>query len=158
MKRCTPVIILLLSVAPLFGDGPPVNHTMRVDREGTRSESRHGYLVIGEQALPDFFWTVIAAGKQYSFHQRKNLWGDDGYFPAADLKLIEQNPEKISSGDLKDGFTVGEKRKAGTPADWIYLEWTGGAGFASPTGVVPLIEALALKPIPRFLRMELMKD
>jgi hypothetical protein len=149
MRKIIFIALTFLACGFVYGDDLKVEHKMTVDNEGSRSEARHGYLLINGKAVPDFFWTVVAAGQHFVFHQRKNIWGDDGYFPLNLPVDIATAKVKITKDDLKQGFYIGKDRKPGTPANWLYLEWKNGAGFCAADRLIELIDLLALVPIPR---------
>jgi hypothetical protein len=149
MRKTIFFILACFALTSVWGDDLKIEHKVTVDNEGSRSEARHGYLLLNGKAMPDFFWTVVAANQHFIFHQRKNMWGDDGYFPLKVAVDIGTAKVKFTKDDLKQGYYMGKDKKPGTPANWLYLEWKNGAGFCAPDRLVELIDDLALVPIPR---------
>jgi hypothetical protein len=162
MQKTLFFVLACLVLTSVRGDGADlkIEHKFTLDREGTRSEARHGNLLINGKAVPDFFWTVVAADQHFVFHQRKNMWGDDGYFPLNLPLNISAAKAGITKDDLTQGFYKGKDKKPGTPADWLYLEWKDGAGFSAPERLIDLIDFFVLAPIPRSVTGldDLMKD
>lgn len=145
-------VILLSGCTTPPGNGETLSllHKVRVEREGTRSESRHGYLIINGQALPDNFYAVQYQGRLYRFSQRNNLWGDDGYFPVPEPIVFQPTAEAFGDQDLARGWYDGEKLKVKTPADWLFVEWRGGRAFVAHNRIAEMIRFLELPLLERY--------
>ena len=54
------------------GPNVAIKHTITYTRKGSRSEARHGHLIINDWELPDVFTYVICGDRVYKFYQRSN--------------------------------------------------------------------------------------
>lgn len=134
-------------------------HLITYSRKGTRSEAKHGHLTIDNRKIPDVFSLVISGGKTYKFHQRKFMWGLDGYFPVEFKKedIIKISSNKISLQDIQKGWYMGKEVREDTPSDWFYAEWDSGSAFIAPDAIAKIILEFDLKKIPRCKRPILQK-
>ncbi|RPJ08064.1 MAG: hypothetical protein EHM28_05330 [Spirochaetaceae bacterium] len=151
MKTALFYIMTFLVLSCLTGEQAEldIEHKVRIDQEGTRSESRHGYLIINGKALPDNFSVVAYDGVKYIFSQRQNMWGDDGYFPLQKALAFEPATQVFRNEDLALGWYEGSKVKKGTPVNWLYVEWSGGACFVSIDRIEDLIVQYKIPAIRR---------
>ncbi|SHE35691.1 hypothetical protein SAMN02745206_00185 [Desulfacinum infernum DSM 9756] len=121
-----------------------IDHYLTYTNKGTRSEARHGHLVVNGKEIPWCFDRVAAAGRSFSFRVRTNLWGDDGYFPDASPWSERTARTDIAPSELTRGYYVGDERLSGTPSSWIFVEWSGkGAkrsAFVDPLMIERLIQ------------------
>ena len=131
-------------------------HRITYDAKGTRSEARHGFVLINGRMLEDVFLIVSWDEVVYRFYQRKNRWGKDGYFPGGAVD-IELSKERISKEELERGWVAGNKKLKGIPPAWIYAGWEKGSAFVSPDKIAGLISALGLKAIERDLNKPQLK-
>jgi len=115
---------------------------------GTRSEARHHYLEIEGERIPDVFSKVVYKGLSFTFGSRKYHWGDDGYLRGSDAE-VTGSPSPISAEQLERGWYEGGGILQGTPENWIYGEWKGGALLAAPEKLGWAVETLDLPVIPR---------
>ena len=115
---------------------------------GSRSEARHHYLEIEGERIPDVFSKVVYKGLSFTFGSRKYHWGDDGYLRGSDAE-VTGSPSPISAEQLERGWYEGGGILQGTPENWIYGEWKGGALLAAPEKLGWAVETLDLPVIPR---------
>lgn len=139
---------------------PDIEHNVTFSHKGTRSEAKHGHLIINGSEIPDVFTLVFTGERAYKFYQRTHLWGRDGYFPAKSAKIpeIKQSEAEISSESLKKGWYTGKEKLKGTPPCWVYVEWEGGNAFVSPDSIEKMAGALNLKKIQRWKTPPLRKN
>jgi hypothetical protein len=98
---------------------------------GSRSEARHHFVEIHGVLVPDFFSRLKYKNYAFQFVSRNYLWGDDGYVRTEEFSLSE-SASPVTEEQLKKGWYQGTERLAGTPEDWVWGEWNGGALFAAP--------------------------
>lgn len=131
-----------------------IKHRVNYTNKDTRSEARHGYLVVGGYTIPDVFIFVTCRAKTYKFMQRRYGWGNDGYFPVEKIS-IESADAKISQSELERGWYEGVEKKKQTPKCWLYVKWDGGAAFVAPGSMKDFIQAHDLGTIPRMKMQKL---
>ncbi len=132
-----------------------LEHRITYDAKGTRSESRHGYLYVDGNAVPDVFQLVYDGQKYYSFRTRSNMWGDDGYHVAYRDLEIPRSDKSVTAQEFDRGWYLGKKKKSGTPKHWIYVEWNQESAFTAPSALTSMAEDLNLRPINRVARLKL---
>ena len=168
MKNMLKLLVLFFTVFLVFpavpapgqtsGENPEepeiitVSEDVRILRyysaRGTRSEARHHYLEIEGERIPDVFSKVVYKGLSFTFGSRKYHWGDDGYLRGSDAE-VTGSPSPISAEQLERGWYEGGGILQGTPENWIYGEWKGGALLAAPEKLGWAVETLDLPVIPR---------
>jgi len=168
MKNMLKLLVLFFTVFLVFpavpapgqtsGENPEepeiitVSEDVRILRyysaRGTRSEARHHYLEIEGERIPDVFSKVVYKGLSFTFGSRKYHWGDDGYLRGSDTE-VTGSPSPISAEQLERGWYEGGGILQGTPENWIYGEWKGGALLAAPEKLGWAVETLDLPVIPR---------
>jgi hypothetical protein len=168
MKNMLKLLVLFFTVFLVFpavpapgqtsGENPEepeiitVSEDVRILRyysaRGTRSEARHHYLEIEGERIPDVFSKVVYKGLSFTFGSRKYHWGDDGYLRGSDAE-VTGSPSPISAEQLERGWHEGGGILQGTPENWIYGEWKGGALLAAPEKLGWAVETLDLPVIPR---------
>ena len=168
MKNMLKLLVLFFTVFLVFpavpapgqtsGENPEepeiitVSEDVRILRyysaRGTRSEARHHYLEIEGERIPDVFSKVVYKGFSFTFGSRKYHWGDDGYLRGSDAE-VTGSPSPISAEQLERGWHEGGGILQGTPENWIYGEWKGGALLAAPEKLGWAVETLDLPVIPR---------
>jgi len=168
MKNILKLLVLFFTVFLVFpavpapgqtsGENPEepeiitVSEDVRILRyysaRGTRSEARHHYLEIEGERIPDVFSKVVYKGLSFTFGSRKYHWGDDGYLRGSDAE-VTGSPSPISAEQLERGWYEGGGILQGTPENWIYGEWKGGALLAAPEKLGWAVETLDLPVIPR---------
>lgn len=168
MKNMLKLLVLFFTVFLVFpavpapgqtsGENPEepeiitVSEDVRILRyysaRGTRSEARHHYLEIEGERIPDVFSKVVYKGLSFTFGSRKYHWGDDGYLRGSDAE-VTGSPSPISAEQLERGWYEGGGILQGTPENWIYGEWKGGALLAAPEKLGWAVKTLDLPVIPR---------
>ena len=160
------IIVFIILILPLTctGKAKRISPVMKVEsaifieryvtytHRGSRSQRKHGRLRVKGVELPDIFRLVMQGKRAYRFHQRKRMWGRDGYFPARPPG-IRESEKTISKSDLRKGWYTGDMRLKGTPLYWIYVEWNSGKGFVDPGRIDEMQRALNIKRIPRMRMM-----
>ena len=149
------VILFLLKIDAGFsmGKSPVLEHRITYSHKNTRSEARHGHLLINGYEIPDIFSLVIFQESVFKFYQRKQIWGMDGYFPVdktAGISSIEESSADIGPDVMSKGWYEGKEKLAGTPADWLYVEWKEGAAFLSSEKIKNFASEHNLETIPRW--------
>lgn len=139
-KRIIVFAAVLMLVACKTGGGPTVSHEITYSAKGTRSEARHGHLLVDGIEVPWVFSRVVCGPTFYVLQFRGNLWGDDGYWPDASASAPSEAGTQIPVGSLKKGYFLSSKRLAGTPAGWIWVQWgSDKAAFVAPDRLEQLI-------------------
>jgi len=152
MRRTAVGVILLLAIGTQFSCAArqvEIHHYLTYTNKGTRSEARHGHLVVHGKEIPWCFDRVSAAGQSFSFRVRTHLWGDDGYFPDGSPWSEKKGPAGPTPLELTRGYYVGGERLAGTPSSWIFVEWNDKdakkrSAFVDPLKIERLIEDFQL--------------
>ena len=123
-----------------------LQHNIKYSNKGTRSEARHGFLVTDTGVrIPECF-TYVSDNKQgYTYLERKNPWGDSGYFPAVENKAVSVSSKQISPEDIKRGWYKSSVKFSGTPGSWLYGESESGSYFFDAGSVDDLITNEKLK-------------
>ncbi len=127
-----------------------VNHSVIYSRKGTRSESRTGNLKINGIEIPRNFTMVIAKGKVYHFKPKTTLWGNNGYWPSAEIDVKSRTNSSgifLSEKDLKRGWSEGSIVYTDTPCGWIYVEWEHGKAMVSIHKINKLIKTRNIKSL-----------
>lgn len=155
---CIPVLCLLAGCrhSHPVPTGPVLEHRISYSAKGTRSEARHGALFYKGQAVPDVYEAVVDHQVTYRFRTRNEMWGDDGYHPGPRLDPAPPVEEGFRPADRETGWYSSSGRKPGTPADWVYVEWSGGSAFVAPDRLGVLAESQNLNPISRIGREQLL--
>lgn len=132
--------LAILMLVACAGRPASIEHYLTYTAKGTRSEARHGHLVVDGQELPWAFSTVTCGAQTFSLHLRTHLWGTDGYFPEATSRVIPADEHPVSEASLARRYYLGDRRKAATPENWIFVTWPdGGAAFVAPDAIDALI-------------------
>jgi len=153
-------LLLSCSSAPVINSAPVTDGKIRISHDvsyrnkGSRSESRSGYLTIDGIILPDCFTLVVVDGKSYMFLQRKQRWGNDGYFPEEDQKKYNavNSNELISDSDIKRGWLYADRIMKNMPNGWIFVKWESGSAVVMPSKISEMINEKKIKTLPRFIR------
>ncbi len=147
------ILLLIIGNGYSMGKSPAMEHRITYSHKDTRSESKHGHLFINGVEIPDVFTLVISRDGAYRFHRRQQLWGMDGYFPAekaADIFTVKESSTGIGAEATSRGWYEGKEKLAGTPDEWLYVEWEEGSVFLSPDKIKDFVSARNLKTIPRW--------
>lgn len=128
-----------------------VEHRITYTNKDTRSEARHGHLYISGNKLPDVFTSVIYRDRLYKFHQRTDMWGMDGYFPAEAEACVQANAsgKTVTIEDLDRGWYLGKEALSGTPCSWMQVKWDDNSAFVVPEKAAEMAKVLNLKIILR---------
>ena len=74
--------------------------------------------------------SYAADNKQgYTYLERKNPWGDSGYFPAAEFKAVTPSNKQIHPNTLKRGWYKSTAKFSGTSGTWLFGESESGFYF-----------------------------
>ena len=137
---------------------PKFKHTITYTRKGSRSESRHGQLLINGNPVADAFNIVSHGTIAYKFYQRKNLWGLDGYFPI-EIPTIEKpdldSQEEFAADMLDLGWHLGNVRYKNTPQCWIFVQWGKGSAFVDAGKLDAFVNYMKLKKLPRQVSVQM---
>ncbi|MBP7344697.1 MAG: hypothetical protein KA982_08230 [Clostridia bacterium] len=152
-------LLLSCSSAPVINSAPVTDGKIRISHDvsyrnkGSRSESRSGYLTIDGIILPDCFTLVVVDGKSYMFLQRKQRWGNDGYFPSEDKKYspVRKIDKSMTDSDIARGWCNSEGIMKNMPNGWIFVKWENGSAVVMPSKIPVLIAEKKIKPLPRFI-------
>jgi hypothetical protein len=129
------ILCMIFAASALYADRPVplLDEKITYSNKGTRSEASHHDLLVNGKAIPDTFRLVWQEGRLYRFHQRRHIWGSDGYVPLREAPAgIPQSDKTISDQDTKRKWYLGSARLIDTPLHWAYVEWEGGAAFVDP--------------------------
>lgn len=126
-----------------------MSHWVTYSAKGTRSEARHGFIEIEGYTVPDVFTCLVYNGIGVTFSSRSYHWGDDGYWPSAMLAAPEVEGPPLSETEEKTGWKITDKRPAGLPENWVYVEWEEGAAFVAPDRLKDFVEKMELPLILR---------
>jgi len=126
-----------------------MSHWVTYSAKGTRSEARHGFIEIEGYTVPDVFTCLVYKDIGVTFSSRSYHWGDDGYWPSAMLAAPEVEGPPLSETEEKTGWKITDKRPAGLPENWVYVEWEEGAAFVAPDRLKDFVEKMELPLIPR---------
>jgi hypothetical protein len=131
-----------------------------VDREGSRSEIRHYFLMFAGKTLPETFTLVVCSSNGMAYYfASSDGFKDDGYIPMfTDFGDFYEFPDPVADigpGDLELGYYLGGKPKAGTPTTWIYVESGDFRAFIDPGKADEIAETFGLTPLPRKAGLEL---
>ncbi len=123
-----------------------LQHNIKYSNKGTRSEARQGFLVTDTGLrIPECF-TYIADNRQgYTYLERKNPWGDSGYFPVTENKAPTVSNKQIPPEILQRGWYKSSAQFSGTPGTWLYGESESGSYFFDAANVQDLIVNEKLK-------------
>ncbi len=142
MGRRMIALAAMLVLAACMAGGPGVSHEITYTAKGTRSEARHGHLFVDGREVPWVFSRVACGESSYRLRFRSNLWGDDGYWPEVPAYAPPEEGTFLPAASLKEGYFRSLGRPAGTPADWIWVQWgKGQAAVVAPDRIEQLIEA-----------------
>ena len=132
---------VVLVLAGCMTGSPMVSHDITYTAKETRSEARHGHLFVDSYEVPWVFSRVSCGQTSYVLRFRSNLWGDDGYWPEVPAYTPAEKGTPIPAGSIKKGYFRALKRPAGTPDDWIWVQWgKDQAAFVAPGRMDALIE------------------
>lgn len=128
------LLLFLLKIDAGFsmGKSPSIEHSITYSNKGTRSEAKHGHLFIHGKEIPDIFTLVFYREQVFKFHQRTQLWGNDGYFAIEGAQgkiILKESSAEIGRDSLSRGWYNGKEKLSGTPANWLYVEWDEGTAF-----------------------------
>ncbi len=126
-----------------------MSHWVTYSAKGSRSEARHGFIEIEGYTVPDVFTSLVYKGIGVTFSSRSYHWGDDGYWPSAKVAVPEVEGPSLSETDKETGWKITDKRPAGLPENWVYVEWEEGAAFVAPDRLKDFVEKMGLPLIPR---------
>jgi hypothetical protein len=139
-KNCLLVFVILL-IAGCSSQTVEVNHFLTYSAKGTRSEARHGHLIVNGKEMPWAFKQIAVNGKSYSLHFRSNLWGDDGYHPDGVVLVPEKGDETVASETLEKGYWLGAERPENIPQHWLFVTWgQRSSAFVAPGAIDKLIK------------------
>lgn len=123
-----------------------LQHVIKYSNKGTRSEARQGYLeTISGVRIPECFSYVSDNKQGYTYLERKNPWGDSGYFPVTEYKAVTVSGKSIPPEDLQRGWYKSSVKYSGTPGTWLYGESESGSYFFDAGHVNDLIVNEKLK-------------
>jgi len=136
-----------------------MSHWVTYSAKGSRSEARHGFIGIEGYTVPDVFTSLVYKGIGVTFSSRSYHWGDDGYWPSAKVAVPEVEGPSLSETDKETGWKITDKRPAGLPENWVYVEWEEGAAFVAPDRLKDFVDAMQLPLLERYgERMEMSRD
>ena len=138
-RRLIAFAALLVLAACMVG-GPSVSHDITYTAKGTRSEARHGHLFVNGWEVPWAFARVSCGPTSYVLRFRSQMWGDDGYWPEVPVYTPPEGSAPIAAENLAKGYYLSYQRRAGTPADWIWVQWGKDKGaFVAPDRIDDLL-------------------
>lgn len=108
-----------------------LNHVVKIQNKGTRSERQDGYLQIKEYTLPDLFVFVQQDGKAFSFSVNTKRFGRTGYHITNTIELQVSN-KFITEEEKERGWYIGSALKVNTPRCWLFVQWNGGSAYIDP--------------------------
>jgi hypothetical protein len=129
-----------------------VTHEIKYNNKGTKSEGRSGFLKINGYLIPDTFLFIVVDGNLFKFYQKRNTWGDDGYFPSENEMIESIYPsvnKNINIDDLTKGWSEVSGRYLNVPSHWIFVKWDNGSAVISPEKIDDFIKIKSLKIISR---------
>ncbi len=126
-----------------------IDYYLSFSAKGTRSEARHGHLVVDGQEIPWAFKRIAFEGKSYSLHSRSYLWGDDGYHPDEPPLVQEKGSHTVSPATLARGYWLGAKRPQNIPGNWFFVTWgKRSSAYLVPHAVDTLIKEQKIPVAP----------
>jgi len=130
----------LLVLAACMAEGPRISHHITYTAKGTRSEARHGHSFVDGREVPWLFSRVACGPASYALRFRSHLWGDDGYWPEVPVYTPLYGSAPLPPESLQNGYDLSVRRPAGTPVDWIWVQWGKDRGaFVAPDRIDDLI-------------------
>ena len=128
-------------------DNPGIlKHDIKYSSKGTRSESRHGYLILSNgNRVPECFDYISNGSRAYKYIKKVRPWGDSGYVEADNVKKILTGNDVISEEILKRGWYKSDFKYSSTPVNWLYGETSAGNYFFDSSKVRNLIESENIK-------------
>lgn len=140
MGRCMIAFAAVLVLAACMTGGPAITHEITYTAKGTRSEARHGHLFVDGREVPWVFSRVACEPSSYVLRFRSHLWGDDGYWPEVPVYTPPDGGAPLLPDSLDKGYALSFRRPAGTPADWIWVQWGKNQGaFVAPDRIEDLL-------------------
>ncbi len=154
----TLTLTLFLTILTACAGAVTLEHRMDYSRKGTRSESRHGFLLVNGQAIPDVFSFVQQGDQAWEFFSRRHLWGDDGYH-ATHVRVTNLHASEPCTSRIMDrGWYPGSDRLDGTPGDWLFVRWGTNTAWIAPTGISALVTAKTPPKLKRTSQEEMFRD
>lgn len=106
-----------------------VDHSIKYQKKGSRSERRDGVLLINDTQLPYIFEKVCVEGKTFILEAKPHSFGNHGYFPAEGDCSPSMSDKAISKEALSEGYYAGNERLKNTPETWFFVSWKSGNAF-----------------------------
>jgi len=150
--------VTLLSLFAACAGAVTLEHRTDYSRKGTRSESRHGYLLVNGKAVPDVFSFVQQGDQAWEFFTRKHLWGDDGYHPTHIRITNNQAARPCTDEVLTRGWYPGPDRLRETPHDWLFVRWSTNTAWIAPVALSAWVETHKPRTLTRTSREEMFRD
>ncbi|MBN2429224.1 MAG: hypothetical protein JXK94_12885 [Deltaproteobacteria bacterium] len=148
-RLITVFFIFLLFIAGCADKTLQIDHYLTFSAKGTRSESRHGHLVVDGREIPWAFKQIAFEGKSYSLHLRSYLWGNDGYHPDEPPLVQEKDGPMVSPETLAKGYWLGAKRPQNIPGNWFLVTWGKNSfAYVAPHAIDTLIEEQKITVAP----------
>lgn len=123
-----------------------LKHDIKYTSKGTRSESRHGYLILPDgNRLPECFEYISNGSRAYQYIKKVRKWGDSGYVEVKELKVISKSNNVVNEEILKQGWYKSDSKYTGIPDNWLYGETASGNYFFDYSKVRNLIESENIK-------------
>lgn len=147
--------LIFISIMNIFSGCNSINcavnstllkHDVKYSSKGTRSESRHGYLILPDSnRLPECFEYISNGSRAYQYIKKVRKWGDSGYVEVNELKVISESNNAVSEEALNQGWYKSNTKYTGTPDNWLYGETASGNYFFNYSKVRNLIESENIK-------------
>jgi len=125
-------------------------HWVTYSAKGSRSEARHGHLEIEGYTLPDVFTRLSYRGVGVSFDSRSNLWGEDGYWPDAQVSLPEEEGPPLPEEAKERGWILADKVPSDIPEEWVWVKWKDGSAFVAAERLKDFVEEMGLPLLERY--------